>query len=757
MSNKVTALEALDFHRDGKKGKIETALIKQLANARDLALAYSPGVGFPCLEIAKNPDLAYEYTTKGNFVAVISNGTAVLGLGNLGYAASKPVMEGKSALFKRFADIDSIDIELNSTDSDEIINAVKIIGETWGGINLEDIKAPECFVIENELRSLLNIPVFHDDQHGTAIIALAGIINAAHITGRNLVDMKVVVNGAGAAGIACLDLLKSYGVKDENAILCDTKGVIYEGRTDGMNQWKSRHGAKTNARTLADAMNGADVFLGLSAKGAVSKEMVKSMSEKPIIFAMANPDPEITPEEVYSVRRDAIVATGRSDYPNQINNVMVFPYIFRGALDVRASKITEEMKIAAAVAIAELAREHVPNEVKIAYSDRILEYGNEYIIPTPFDPRLMVNVSTAVAKAAVKCGVARHEIDDWKKYGRSLRGRINPSSNIVSIMSDRVVANRKKVIFAEGEEIQSIIAANMWCRTNNCEAILIGRDERIDALIREHKIALDSKISIANAAKKLNELDKYTDLVYQKQQRNGFLFKDCERLIKTDRNTFAATMLELDEAHCLVSGLTRSYTSTMSNIGGIIDKAKGEDLIGVSILVSKNRTIFITDTVPHIGGELGEKDMSRHMAMSAIQTAAFVRKFGLTPRVALISSSDFNPMQSDNAGDILNAIEYLKKVGSDFEYDGGVTPFNALNVDSAKCLYPFMNIRCDANILVMPNTETSRIAISLAKAIGGCTVIGSILLGLEKCVQIVNTNSSADEVFNIMTIACGAM
>src|SRR6266436_5354232 len=493
-----TDQEALLFHSQGRSGKLEVVATKPMATQRDLSLAYSPGVAVPVLAIAQNEALAYDYTTKGNFVAVITNGTAILGLGNLGAIAAKPVMEGKAVLFKRFADIDSIDLEVSSEDPDEIINCVKLLGKSWGGINLEDIKAPECFIIEQRLRELLDIPVFHDDQHGTAIIAAAGLINALDLTGRDIKSTKLVCNGAGAAGIACLELLKAIGFTPDNIILCDTKGVIYQGRTDGMNQWKSAHAARTSARTLAQALAGADVFLGLSVKGAVTKEMVKSMADKPIIFAMANPDPEISAEEVAEVRNDAIMATGRSDYPNQINNVLGFPYIFRGALDVRATAINMEMKIAAANALAALAREDVPDEVAAAYGARP-KYGPDYIIPVPFDPRLIWTIPPAVAKAAMDTGVARKPIVDMDAYRQQLRSRRDPIAGVLQQVFQRLKRSPKRVVFAEGEEEQVIRAAASFVHQGLGTALVVGRENRVRETAANAGIDLEEGITIVNA------------------------------------------------------------------------------------------------------------------------------------------------------------------------------------------------------------------------------------------------------------------
>lgn len=736
--------EALLFHTQGQAGKVGMHATKPLNTQRDLALAYSPGVAVPCLEIAKNPDLAYDYTSKGNYVAVISNGTAVLGLGNLGALAGKPVMEGKSVLFKRFADIDSVDIEVATEDADEFINAVKFLGPTWGGINLEDIKAPECFIIESKLRELMDIPVFHDDQHGTAIISAAGIINALHISGKKFKDIKVVVNGAGAAGIACLELLKAMGLPHDNAILCDTKGTIYKGRTEGMNQWKSAHAADTKARSLADAMKNADVFLGLSVKGAVTKEMVKSMAKNPVIFAMANPDPEITPEEVHSCRDDAIVATGRSDYENQVNNVMGFPYIFRGALDVRASTINEEMKIAAAHAIAELAREHVPDEVSKAYGGRDMKFGKHYIIPTPFDSRLISVVSLAVAKAAVETGVARKPITDWDAYRKQLQARRDPTVNSLSMIFEKLERSPKKVIFAEGEQPEIIRVAAMWRDNGYGTPILIGKEKRVLENMKEANINPEG-IKIYNASIS-EENNKFADYLYTKLQRNGVLHSDCLRMVKNDRNIFAASMLACGDGDALVTGLTRGYRKSLTDIWQVIKNKKGKIVLGISMVVSKGRTIFISDTA------CSELSSSEHLVNIALQTAEKVRGFGYEPRVAFLSFSNFGSALKTESSRVKRAVEILDEMKVNFEYDGEITADVALNMDKMS-KYPFCRLTAPANILICPGLHSASIATKLLEEVGNCTVVGPILDGFEKSVQIITMRSSVNDILNIAAIA----
>ena len=736
--------EALLFHSQGTPGKVGMYATKPLNTQRELALAYSPGVAIPCLEIAKNPDLAYDYTSKGNYVAVISNGTAVLGLGNLGAIAGKPVMEGKSVLFKRFADIDSVDIEVATEDAEEFINAVKYLGPTWGGINLEDIKAPECFIIESKLREIMDIPVFHDDQHGTAIVSAAGVINALHISGRKIKDVKVVLNGAGAAGIACLELLKAMGLPHNNAILCDTKGVIYKGRTDGMNQWKSAHAIDTKLRTLEEAMKGADIFLGLSVKGAVTKEMVKSMAKQPIIFAMANPDPEITPEQVYEVCPDAIVATGRSDYENQVNNVMGFPYIFRGALDVRASTINEEMKIAAARALAELAREHVPDEVIKAYGGKDMKFGPRYIIPTPFDSRLISTIPVAVAKAAVESGVAKKPIKDWDSYKKQLQARLDPTVNSMSMIFERLAQNPKKVIFAEGEQPEIIRVAAMWRDNKYGKPVLIGKEKAILKEMAEMEI--DPKgIEIYNAA--ISEQNKkYTDYLYKKLQRNGVLYSDCQRMIKHDRNIFAASMLAAGGGDALITGLTRGYRKSLTDVWQVIKNKKDKIVLGISMIISKNKTVFISDTA------CSELSSSETLVDIAIQTAAKVKKMGYEPRVAFLSFSNFGSAIKVESSRIRRAVEILDGMKVNFEYDGEMTADVALNADKMK-KYPFCRLTAPANILICPGLHSASIATKLLQEMGNCNVVGPILTGFEKSVQIVTMNASVSEILNMTAIA----
>ncbi len=740
----ITDAEALAYHSEGKPGKISILPTKPLMTQRDLSLGYSPGVAIPCLEIQKNPDAAYDYTARGNFVAVISNGTAVLGLGNLGALASKPVMEGKAILFKRFADIDCIDIEVDTTNVDEFVNCVKLLGPSWGGINLEDIAAPECFIIEQRLRELMDIPVFHDDQHGTAIIVAAGLINAAHLTGRELKDIKVVVLGAGSAGIACLELIKRMGIKHENALLVDKTGVIYEGRTEGMNQWKSAHAVKTDKRTLADAMKGADMFMGLAGKDAVSKEMVATMAKNPIIFAMANPNPEITPEDVRKVRDDAIIATGRSDYPNQVNNVMGFPYIFRGALDVRASQINEEMKVAAAEAIAALAREDVPEEVSAAYAGRKMEYGREYIIPAPFDPRLMTTVPVAVAQAAMKTGVARKPISDFVAYKKELAARRDPTANSMQHIFDKVRENPQRMIFAEGEEEKIIRAAVQWRDNGYGKPILIGRVERIHELMKKMSVADYKNIEITNAAVNPN-VEAYIDYLYPRLQRTGYLYRDVARMVKNDRDIFASCMLALGHGDALVTGLTRNYTVSLDNISRVINTKKDEFLFGISLVVAKGKTIFFSDTT------VQELPTPEQLAHIAIKTAEKARKMGHDPRVALLSFSTFGNPKREKSVRIIEAVKVLDGMKVDFEYDGEMSAGVALNKEMMS-LYPFCRLSDTANVLIMPALHSAHIASNMLQELSDGVTIGPVLMGLERPAQIVQMGATLSEILNLCAI-----
>ncbi len=740
----ITDQEALLFHSQGRPGKLEVIATKPMATQRDLSLAYSPGVAVPVLAIAEDESKAYDYTVKGNFVAVITNGTAILGLGNRGALAAKPVMEGKAVLFKRFADIDSIDLEVNTEDPDEFINCVKFLGKGWGGINLEDIKAPECFIIEDKLRELLDIPVFHDDQHGTAIISAAGLINALELTGRDIKTTRLVCNGAGAAGIACLELLKAIGFRHDNLILCDTKGVIYEGRTEGMNQWKSGFAVKTSARTLADALVGADIFFGLSAKGAVTKEMVKSMAPKPIIFAMANPDPEITAEEVAEVRDDAIMATGRSDYPNQVNNVLGFPYIFRGALDVRATTINMEMKIAAAQALAQLAREDVPDEVAAAYGVRF-KYGPDYIIPVPFDPRLISYVPPAVAKAAMDTGVARKPIADMDAYRESLRRRRDPVAGVLQQVFERVRRSPKRVVFAEGEEEQVIRAAATFVHERLGTALLVGREDRVRQSAKNLGIELGRGIEIVNAALSTRNA-QYAAYLYERLQRQGYLLRDVQRLVNTDRNHFAACMVALGDADAMVTGVTRNFSVALEDVRRVIDPKPGHRVIGISLVLARGRNVVVADTA------ITEMPKAHDLADIAIEAAGVARRLGYEPRLALLAFSTFGHPPGERSAHVIEAVKILDQRRVDFEYDGEMSADVALNPEAA-ANYPFSRLSGPANVLIMPAFHSASISTKMLQELGGATVIGPLLVGLDRSVQIVPMTAKDTELVNMAALA----
>jgi malate dehydrogenase (oxaloacetate-decarboxylating)(NADP+) len=740
-----TDQEALNFHSRGKPGKLEINPTKPMATQRDLSLAYSPGVAVPVRAIAEKPELAYDYTAKGNLVAVISNGTAILGLGDLGALASKPVMEGKAVLFKRFADVDSIDLEVDTKDADEFINAVRYLGPSFGGINLEDIKAPECFIIEQRLRELMDIPVFHDDQHGTAIIAAAGLINALAITGRDIKTAKIVCNGAGAAAIACIELIKAMGVPHDNIILCDSKGVVYQGREDGMNQWKSAHAIRTDARSLDDAMAGSDVFLGLSVKGAVTPKMVKSMAARPIIFAMANPDPEITPEEVAAIRDDAIMATGRSDYPNQMNNVLGFPYIFRGALDVRARTINDEMKIAAAQALAQLARTDVPDEVAAAYHGSRLHFGPDYIIPVPFDPRLIATIPPAVAKAAMESGVAGKMIVDLDVYAAELSARLDPIAGSLQSIFEKVRARPRRIVFAEGEEDRMIRAANAYASMGLGEAILIGREAEIEKTLSAKGLELNENVTVLNARLSERNVD-YATFLYERLQRQGFLLRDCQRMVNQDRNIFAACMVALKDADGLVTGLTRNFSVAYENVRQAIDTREGHRSIGVSMALCRGRTVFIADT------SVLELPDPEELADIAQEAANVARRFGYEPKVAFLSYSTFGHPHGDRAERVREAVGVLDKRGVEFEYDGEMAADVALSKE-AMALYPFCRLTGPANVLVMPAAHSASIATKMLQQLGGVMVVGPLLTGLERPVQIASMNATASDIVNLAAIA----
>ncbi|SNT23855.1 NADP-dependent malic enzyme [Tropicimonas sediminicola] len=743
--NKITPDEALQYHLEPQPGKFEVVATKPMTTQRDLSLAYSPGVAVPVETIAENPATAYDYTTKGNTVAVISNGTAILGLGNLGALASKPVMEGKAVLFKRFADVNSIDIELDTEDPEEFINAVRLMGPAFGGINLEDIKAPECFIIEQRLKELMDIPVFHDDQHGTAVICAAGLINALHLTGKKLEECRIVLNGAGAAGIACIELIKAMGARHDNCIVCDTKGVIYQGRTEGMNQWKSAHAAKTKARTLDEAMVGADVFLGVSVKGAVTPEMVAAMADDPVIFAMANPDPEITPEEAKEVRGDAIVATGRSDYPNQVNNVLGFPYLFRGALDIQARAINDDMKIACAQALAELAREDVPDEVAMAYG-RKLSFGRDYIIPTPFDPRLIHRIPPAVARAGMDTGVARRPIVDMDAYEQRLRERMDPTASILSSISARAKAAQARMIFAEGDDTSVLRAAVAYQRQGFGKALVVGREN--DVKEKLEAVGLGDayrELTVVNAAN-TRHLDAYTAFLYKRLQRKGFDRSDIYRMAARDRHVFSALMLAHGHGDGLITGVTRKAAHVLHQMNRVFPASAEDGAVGVTALLHKGRVVLVADTLVHEWPD--EEDLGD----IAIAAARVARGLGLEPRVAFASFSTFGYPMSERAHKMHVASQVLDRRGVDFEYDGEMTVDVALNREQMAA-YPFCRLSGPANILVVPARHSASISVKLLQEMSGATIIGPILAGVGAQIQICHTGATVNDILHMAAIA----
>jgi len=743
-----TEREALFYHKTIRPGKIEIIASKPMATQRDLSLAYSPGVAVPVQAIADNPADAYEYTAKGNLVAVISNGTAILGMGNLGALASKPVMEGKAVLFKRFADVDSIDIELASEDPDAIIEAVAMMEPTFGGINLEDIKAPECFVIEQALRERMKIPVMHDDQHGTAIIAAAGLVNACYLTGREFKDVKVVVNGAGASALACTALIKSMGVRHENVTVCDRSGVIYRGREGGMDQWKSAHAIDTTARDLEEALVGADIFLGLSAAGALKPEYVAKMAPKPIIFAMANPDPEIRPEDAKAVRPDAIIATGRSDYPNQVNNVLGFPFIFRGALDVRATTINEEMKIAAAKAIAELAREQVPEEVAAAYGQKY-QFGPDYIIPAPFDPRLMEMVSSAVAKAAMETGVAQKPIEDFDAYRHSLKARLNPTTSVLTQVYEQVKANPKRVIFAEAEDEVVLRAAIQYRDFGYGEPVLVGRTEQVKAKLVELGVENPDSFQIENSAVS-EHVPAMVEALYAKLQRRGFLERDVRRMVNQDRNVFASLLLKLGVGDAMVTGKTRTFAQTMREVRQVLDPQEGRLPFGIHLMIGKNYTVFLSDTT------VNERPNAEELAVIAKETAAVARRLGHEPRVAFLSYSTFGNPPGRYLENIRDAVAILDAENPGFEYEGEVAPDAALNPTVMKN-YPFSRLTAPANVLVMPGLQSANISAKLLRELAGNATIGPMLIGMEKPVQVIPMTAIAPDILTLAVLAAAGV
>jgi len=744
-NNKFTDEEALAYHLNPVPGKFEITPTKPMTTQRDLSLAYSPGVAVPVEAIAENPETAYDYTNKGNMVAVITNGSAILGMGNLGALASKPVMEGKAVLFKRFADVNSIDIELDTQDPDEIINAVRLMGPAFGGINLEDIKAPECFIIEQRLKEEMDIPVFHDDQHGTAVICAAGLINALHLSGKKIEDCRIVVNGAGAAGIACIELIKSMGAQHDNCLLCDTKGVIYQGREEGMNQWKSAHAANTDLRTLDEAMNGADVFLGVSVKGAVTQEMVSNMAKDPVIFAMANPDPEITPEEAHAVREDAIVATGRSDYPNQVNNVLGFPYLFRGALDIHARAINDDMKIACARALAELAREDVPDEVAMAYG-RSLTFGRDYIIPAPFDPRLIYTIPPAVAKAGMDTGVARRPIVDIDGYKESLKERLDPTASILRGIHARAKAAQRRMIFAEGDDVRVLRAAVAYQRAGLGHALVVGREHDVKNKLETAGLGdAVSELEVINAAN-TQHLATYKSFLYERLQRKGYDRSDIHRLAARDRHVFSALMLAHGHGDGLVTGATRKSAHVLELINHVFDATAADGAVGVTAVLHGGKIVLISDTLVH------EWPSEEDLATIAERGADVAKSLGLEPRVAFVSFSTFGYPVSERAEKMHLAPHVLEKRGVSFEFEGEMTVDVALNA-KAMAQYPFSRLTGPANVLVVPARHSASISVKLMQEMAGATVIGPILSGIDASIQICSTVSTANDILNMAVLA----
>ena len=739
--------EALLFHSEGRPGKIEIIASKPMATQRDLALAYSPGVAVPVQAIADDPAAAYDYTAKGNLVAVISNGTAILGMGNLGALASKPVMEGKAVLFKRFADVDAIDIELATEDPDAIIAAVALMEPSFGGINLEDIRAPECFIIEQALRERMKIPVMHDDQHGTAIIAAAGLINALFLTGRDIKDTRVVMNGAGAAAIACSELIKAMGLPHDQLLMCDRTGVVYQGRTEDMNQWKSAHAVKTDRRTLEEALDGADVFMGLSAAGALPAEFLMKMAPRPIVFAMANPDPEITPPDAKRARPDVIIATGRSDYPNQVNNVLGFPFIFRGALDVRATAINDEMKVAAAQALAALAREQVPEEVALAYGVHH-SFGADYIIPAPFDPRLMEIVPIAVAKAAMDSGVATRPIIDMEAYRQTLRGRMNPTTSVLSLAYEGARARPKRVLFAEGEEEVVLRAAIAFKDGGYGTPVLVGRDD-VPERLRALGVQDPESYELHNS-RNSPLVPRMVDFLYERLQRRGYLRRDVERMINQDRNIFGAVLLQLGEADAMITGITRTYAHTMREVRRVIDPEKGRTPFGIHLMVGRNHTVFMADTT------VNERPSPEELADIAEQTAQVARRMGHEPRVAFLSYSTFGNPVGNWLENIRAAVKVLDGRQVSFEYEGEMAPDVALNPKQL-ANYPFARLSGPANVLIMPGLQSANISAKLLRELGGDAVIGPMLVGMEKSVQIAPMTSTASELVTLAVLAAGGI
>lgn len=741
----ITKQEALDYHSVGRKGKIEVNSTKPCLTQKDLSLAYTPGVADPCLEIEKNPEDAYQYTAKGNLVAVISNGTAVLGLGNIGALAGKPVMEGKGVLFKRFADIDVFDIEVDSLDADEVIKVSKLIAPTFGGINLEDIKAPECFYIEETLKKELDIPVFHDDQHGTAIISGAGLLNALEIQGKDIGDIKVTMNGAGASGIAIANFYVSLGVKRENVTMCDSKGVIYKGRKEGMNPYKEKFAQDTDKRTLAEAFVGADVFMGVSIANVVSKEMVASMNEKPIIFAMANPNPEITYDDAVSVRSDLIMGTGRSDFPNQVNNVLGFPFIFRGALDVRATVINEEMKVAAARALADLAKEDVPDSVLKAYGNKPIKFGREYVIPKPFDPRVLIWEASAVAKAAMDTGVAKVKID-IEEYKHQLEARLGKHQEVMRIFMEKAKSDPKKIVFPEGTEEKILRSCQTICDEGIAKPVLLGNKEIIESKIKEMELNCLKDVEIVEP-KKHPKFDEYTEQFFQMRQRKGVTRGEAAQFMRNP-NYFGSMMVHDGDADGLVSGLTKHYPETIRPALEIIKMKPGfTKVCGLYMMIFKDDVMFFADTTVNI------EPTAETLAEIAINTSETVKRFGIDPKVAMLSFSNFGSTAHALSSKVKRAVEIVKEKRPDLIIDGEMQANTAVSPDILNETYPFSKLKEKANVLIFPDLNSGNIAYKLMENLGGATAVGPILMGLNKSVHVLQRGDNVDQIVNLTSLA----
>ena len=745
MSLKIRKQDALNYHMQGQPGKIEVVPTKVLSSQMDLALAYSPGVAEPCKEIAANKDDVYKYTAKGNLVAVISNGTAVLGLGNIGPEASKPVMEGKGVLFKKFAGIDVFDIEIDETDPDKFIQIVKSLEPTFGGVNLEDIKAPECFKIEHELREKMNIPVMHDDQHGTAIISSAALLNALEVVGKKIEKIKVVVNGAGAAAVSCTKLYFALGLKRENLIMCDSKGVIRKDRAD-LDEIKGEFATSKNINTLQEAIKGADVFLGLSKADILTADDILAMAKDPIVFALANPNPEIAYDVAKRSRPDLIMATGRSDHPNQVNNVLGFPYIFRGALDVRATEINEAMKLASVHAIANLAKEPVPDMVVKAYGDDKISFGREYLIPKPLDPRLITAISPAVAKAPMDTGMARKPITDWGAYHQELLNRIGIDQKLMTRIIDRAKKNPKRVVFAEAHHHKILKAAQVLQDEGIAKPILLGDKDEIERLIIEHKLELDCPIIYPR--KEHDTVEKFAEVLYKKRQRKGMTLRDCQQLLR-DRNYYGAMMVEMGEADALVSGLTKDYPKTILPSLQIIGIAEGVNRVaGMYIILNKKGTFFFADTTVNLDPNAAE------LVDIIGLTARGVKFFDMEPRVAVLSYSNFGSSKGEVPEKTREAVRLAKKKYPDLVIDGEIQANVALNTEIQQETYPFSELSTEgANTLIFPNLESGNIAYKLLMEIGGAEAIGPILLGMKKPVHVLQLGSSIREIVNMAAIA----